>query len=182
MWRKSAEAKPSPLASQTPAPVPIRPQPPVAFPSPAVSTPAPVAAPVSANGSTISSGLKIHGDFSGGSDLYIDGEAQGKIRLTQSKVTVGPNGRVQADIEAREIIVQGSVQGNLKASERIRLASSSRVRGTLLAPRVAIDDGARLRGKVDMTRETESRRASATADSATESETLRPVSARASEE
>ena len=84
--------------------------------------------------------------------MYIDGEAQGKITLADSRVTVGPNGRVQADIDAREIIIEGTVQGNLKARESIRLASSSKVQGSMLTPRIGIDDGARLRGKVEMTR------------------------------
>jgi cytoskeletal protein CcmA (bactofilin family) len=102
--------------------------------------------------SSIGTGLKIRGELSGSSDLYIDGEAQGKITLIDSRVTVGPNGRVQADIEAREIIIEGSVQGNLKASENVRLASSSKVQGSVLTPRIGIDDGAKLRGKVEMTR------------------------------
>jgi cytoskeletal protein CcmA (bactofilin family) len=69
-----------------------------------------------------------------------------------ARVTVGPNGRVQADIEAREIIIEGSVQGNLKAGERLHLGASSKVQGSVLTPRFAIEDGARLRGKVEMIR------------------------------
>ena len=102
-------------------------------------------------------GLKFHGEISGSSDLYIDGEAQGKIRILQARVTIGPNGRVQADIEAREIIVQGALRGNLNASERIHLGQPSRVQGTLQTPRLGIEDGANLSGKVDMTRASDSR-------------------------
>jgi cytoskeletal protein CcmA (bactofilin family) len=102
--------------------------------------------------SSIGSGLKIRGELSGSSDLYIEGEAHGKIVLTNSRVTVGARGRVQADIEAREIVIEGSVQGNLKAHEHVRLASSSNVQGSVLTPRIGIDDGAKLRGKVEMTR------------------------------
>jgi cytoskeletal protein CcmA (bactofilin family) len=101
---------------------------------------------------TIAAGLKISGEISGATDLYIDGEAQGKVRLPSARVTVGPNGRVQADIEAREIIVEGTVQGNLKAGERLHLGAASRVQGSILTPRIAIEDGARLRGKVEMVR------------------------------
>jgi cytoskeletal protein CcmA (bactofilin family) len=105
--------------------------------------------------------LRIHGELSGTGDLYIDGEAQGSIRLGQSKVTVGPRGRVEADIEAREIVIEGAVQGNLRASESVRLGPASHVQGGLMTPRLAIEDGARLRGKVETTRVGESRRGAA---------------------
>lgn len=102
--------------------------------------------------SRIRSGLKIRGEISGNTDLYIDGDVQGKLRFGQAMVTVGPSGHVQADIEAREIVVEGNVQGTLRAEERVRLGAQSRVKGNLLTPRIAIEDGARLSGKVDMTR------------------------------
>ena len=98
---------------------------------------------------------------------------QGRIRLADSRVTVGPNGRVQADIEAREIVIDGSVQGNLKAGERTHLGSTSRVVGSVLTPRIGIDDGARLRGKVEMTPVNPPRQSSIVA-SAPDSETLQP--------
>lgn len=96
-------------------------------------------------------------------------------------MTVGPHGRVQADIEAREIIIEGAVQGNLKASERVRLGAASRVQGTVLAPRVGIDDGAQFRGKVEMTRASASSVSSA-AEPAVDADALRPVSAHAESE
>jgi cytoskeletal protein CcmA (bactofilin family) len=183
MWRKPAEAKPSSQALKEPEPAPFHP--PAALPAaaPAGTFSAPTAAPLPAGTgiSKIGSGLKFKGEFFGDSDLYIDGEAQGKIRLAKSKVTVGPNGRVQADVEAREIIVEGSLNGNLKASERVRLGSSSRVQGTLLSPRVAIDDGARLRGKVEMTRPPGTP-GTGDAEHEADSESLPTVSARAREE
>ena len=93
--------------------------------------------------------------------VYVDGEAQGSIRLTNAKVTVGPHGRVQADIEARDIVVEGTVQGNLKASESIRLGAGSRVQGSMMTPRIAIEDGARLHSKVEMTKPGDARRVAA---------------------
>ncbi len=161
MWNKSAEAKPSPQASGTAVPVIPAPEAsaqqlqPVSVTAAASHAPAAYSAPkaATANGTTtIAAGLKINGEISGSSDLYIDGETQGKIRMMGSRVTVGPNGRVQADIEAREIIIEGSVQGNLKAGERLHLGASSKVQGSVLTPRFAIEDGARLRGKVEMVR------------------------------
>jgi cytoskeletal protein CcmA (bactofilin family) len=162
MWSKPTEGKES---SQTPPATgldPINPKvsSPVIPVAPHVSTSAsaPHAPAVS---STISTGLRIHGELTGSGDLYIDGEAQGSIRLGQSKVTVGPRGRVQADIEAREIVIEGTVQGNLKAGESVRLGAASNVQGSLMTPRLAIEDGARLRGKVETTRATEMKRGAA---------------------
>ncbi len=94
--------------------------------------------------------MKIHGEISGNSDLYIDCELQGKIRLGGARVVIGPNGKVQADIEAGGVTIEGSVEGNIKASESVRLGAGSRVQGSMLTPRIGIDDGARLRGKVEM--------------------------------
>jgi cytoskeletal protein CcmA (bactofilin family) len=184
MWRKSTEAQPSsPVSGTTTS---IKPQDvPQASASRVPSQPVPVssspaseaaAAAVGRGTSRIASGLKIQGEFSGSSDLYIDGEVQGRIRLQNARVTVGPNGRVQADIEAREIFVDGSVQGSLKASERAHFGASSRVVGSVLTPRIAIDDGARLRGKVE-TSPASPVRESVAAKSETESETLQPVAA-----
>jgi cytoskeletal protein CcmA (bactofilin family) len=202
MWRKPNEAKPasqpvnSPAAAavQTKAAVPVAPpiesqpsavHPPVshaaapqAAPAPPPMIPAPAAKPAvvreSSNASRIGSGLKIRGELSGNADLFVDGELQGKITLADSRVTVGNSGRVQADIEARDIVIEGSVQGNLKAHESVHLGSTSRVQGSVLTPRIGIDDGARLRGKVEMVRVSETDGPSAS-DS---TEVLRPVHAR----
>jgi cytoskeletal protein CcmA (bactofilin family) len=165
MWNKTNEPK-------LPSPSPER-----AVPIVPASTPEPVAsAPTGRVTSKISSGLKIHGDVFGDADLYIDGEVQGKICLTNSRVTVGPNGRVQADVEARELIIDGSLQGNLKAGMSTRLGQSCRVLGSILTPRLAIDGGAQLRGKVETIPAKTFREPSA-ADETTDSEGLRPVSA-----
>lgn len=179
MWRKPADAKPASqslesdaaipgkaqttipatssatssadVASAAPAvPVPVV-APPVQAAAPSVGTS--VANPPAMRGtSRISSGIRIKGEISGNDDLYIDGQAEGQFHFPQSKVTVGPNGKVKANIEAREIVVEGIVTGDLKASANVQLGGSSRVQGSLITPRIAIDDGARLRGKVEMTR------------------------------
>jgi cytoskeletal protein CcmA (bactofilin family) len=105
--------------------------------------------------SRVCSGIKIRGEISGNTDLYIDGEVQGKLCFGHASVTVGPSGKVQADIEAREIVVLGTVQGTLRAAENVRLGGQCHMKGNLLTPRIAIEDGARLSGKVDMTRVSE---------------------------
>lgn len=102
--------------------------------------------------SRVCGGIKIHGEISGNTDLFIDGEVQGKLSFVHASVTVGPQGRVQGDIDAREILVEGVVQGTLRAAERVRLGGASRVKGNLTSPRIAIEDGARLSGKVETAR------------------------------
>ena len=162
MWRKPDEKPASqPFKSPVPAPLdatPMAPEPVVAPPPPpeprvfkSLAVEPVAATPVSATASKINSGLKITGEVFGDSDLVIDGEVHGKVRLSSGRVTVGSAGRVQAEIEAREIVVEGMVQGNLKATDSVRLGPGGRVTGSVLTPRIAIDDGARLRGKVETT-------------------------------
>jgi cytoskeletal protein CcmA (bactofilin family) len=174
MWRKPAEAKASSPSLESTALVPAKarseatatapPTPPIeiAPPAPADSAlftppaqpaaPAVASSPVARGISRITSGIRINGEISGDDDLYIDGQAEGHFRFPQSKVTVGPNGKVQANIEAREIVIEGTVKGDLLASEGVQLGGASHVQGSLTTPRIAINDGARLRGKVEMTR------------------------------
>ena len=159
MWPKVTEGKESPQTSPTPVQVPanIATGSQAAAAAPALATPASTAVQVPTS-SAISAGLRFRGEFTGHADLCIDGEVQGSIRLANSKVTVGPHGSVQADIDARDIVIEGKIQGNLKAAESIRLGPKSHVQGSLLTPRIAIDDGAQLHGKVEMTRPGETRR------------------------
>jgi cytoskeletal protein CcmA (bactofilin family) len=102
--------------------------------------------------STIGAGLKIHGEISGNSNLVVEGEVQGKVHMVNGRVTVAAAGRVNADIAASEICIDGHVQGNLMASENVRLGATSHVTGSILTRRIAIEDGAGLRGKVEMIR------------------------------
>jgi len=160
MWRRSAQAKTSPQVSNAA---------PLASATLSVSTElsagsAPTTAPVAPivetsvgesssgaarpNRSEIAWHLKIDGEIFGDSDLYIDGEVRGKIRIADGRVTIGPRGSVHADIEAREIVIDGHVQGSLNAVENVRLGASGHVEGKVLAPRVRIDEGAFFRGSV----------------------------------
>jgi cytoskeletal protein CcmA (bactofilin family) len=168
MWRRTEELKPSSPGANAAEPAATTPNlispatpPPVistssvpAAPVTVVSTPATasdVASAITAV-STIGPGLKIRGDISGNCHLVIEGEAHGKIHLANGRVTVGANGRVNADIEAPEISIEGNVQGNLHARDNVRLGPASHVQGSVLTPRIRIEDGARFRGKVEMTR------------------------------
>jgi cytoskeletal protein CcmA (bactofilin family) len=149
--REQTSPAPQAAAMASPAPAPAI--------KPTNSTPSKIvaAAPgperAASNGtSTISAGLKIKGEITGTSDLTIEGETEGKVWLVNGRVTVAASGRAKADIEAREIVINGTVQGSLKASESVRLGPASWVEGSVLTPRIGIDDGARLRGKVEMVR------------------------------
>jgi cytoskeletal protein CcmA (bactofilin family) len=138
MWRKPEENKPQSALDALPSTVPS-PQRPAA------------AAPVSSNApACVTQGIKIKGEVSGREDLVLDGEFEGKIHIADGIFTVGPNGRVNAEIEAREIIVRGEVIGTLKARERVQVWSTGRVTGDMETRGIVIEDGAVLRGKVEV--------------------------------
>jgi len=104
-----------------------------------------------AEGSTIiGKSVTIRGELSGKEDLYMDGDIEGTITLVDASLTVGPNARVVADIHARDVIVLGSVKGNLQASGRVELRQSASVQGDILAARLSIEDNALLKGRVEL--------------------------------
>lgn len=106
--------------------------------------------PVSSSAAAcISQGIRIKGEVSGKEDLFIDGSIEGKLDMSGASVTVGPNGKVKADIQAREIIVRGSVQGKLSGRDRVQLWNTGSVTGEVQTERLAIEDGAVFRGKVE---------------------------------
>ena len=97
----------------------------------------------------------IKGELSGSEDLYVDGQVEGSIELHSNSLTVGPNGQVHADVHAKGVIVQGKLEGNIQATERAELTKSAIAVGDIATPRVAIEDGAYFKGRVDMQRENE---------------------------
>ena len=184
MWRKTDEAKPSLQSAEAAVPaqgVPTTAPPGIPKSAPTSSYSPPASAPSSSNASAIVPGLKIHGEISGSADLFIDGEVQGSIRIDGAKVTVGPNGKVQADIDARAIQVEGNVRGNLRASEGIYLGAHGTTFGSLISPRLGIEDGARVSGKVDMKKPGESRNETGSAKKS-EGATMRRVPVGTAEE
>ena len=98
---------------------------------------------------TIGRTLVIKGEVSGAESLYIDGRIEGKITLPDNRVTIGRNGSVQANISAREVVVRGRVEGKIAGKERVQLWSTGYVSGEISTQRLAIEDGAVLRGKVE---------------------------------
>lgn len=137
---------------------PDEPRPAAAGPAshPAPPAPAPErkpqqAAAAAAAGTThIAPGAKITGQVNGNSDLVIDGELEGQVRL-ESHVTVGPGGKVQGDIVAKSVRIGGRVVGNVQGHEKVEILPSGRLEGDVAAPRVVLAEGAFFKGKVEMT-------------------------------
>jgi len=112
------------------------------------STSVPVPSSASA---CISQGIRIKGEVTGSEDLFVDGHVEGKLNLSSdASVTVGPNGEVKADIFAREVIVRGRVDGKIVGRDKIQLWSTGSVAGDLQTERLVIEDGAVLRGRVEI--------------------------------
>lgn len=95
----------------------------------------------------------IRGELSGSEDLYVDGQVDGSIQLQGNNLTIGPNGQVRADLNARNIIVLGKLEGNIRASERAELRKSAIVVGDIQTQRIAIEEGAYFKGRVDIQKE-----------------------------
>jgi len=118
-----------------------------------VSPPASRTSPAAAQGSTsIGRSVTIKGEIRSGEDLLIDGQMEGRLDLGQNRLVVGPNGQVRASIVAREVDVQGVVNGNVEASERIILRKDAKLVGDLKMTSVVIEDGAYFKGSIDITR------------------------------
>jgi len=98
---------------------------------------------------SIGQGIRIKGEITGSEDLTVDGPVEGKLQLTNGSLTVGPNGTVKADITAREVIVRGRVEGKILGRDRVQVSSTGYVTGEVQTQRLAIEDGAVLRGKVE---------------------------------
>ena len=157
MW---GTKKPEPLAKPTvPAPpVPMRPSP---VPAPLEGTAMnpneamrPAASPERAI-ARLGPSLHFKGEISGNEDLHVDGSVEGLISLEDRKLAVGPSAKLTADVVAREIVVYGSVKGNLRARDRIEIKKDGSVVGDLTTARIMIEDGAYFKGSIEIDRGTE---------------------------
>src|SRR5579859_3900764 len=115
----------------------------------AASAPRPVSAST-ADQATIGKSLVIKGEVSGSESLYIDGRVEGSINLAGNRVTIGRNGVVSANINAREIVVMGKVKGNLQAQDRVDIRNEGSLTGDVVAQRISIEDGAFFKGGIDI--------------------------------
>lgn len=99
----------------------------------------------------IGKSVVISGEVRGSEDLIVDGRVEGTVNLGESRLTIGPNANVAADLTAKDVLILGRVQGNVMASGRVELRGGCSVEGDIRALRLAIEDNAVFRGKVDLT-------------------------------
>jgi cytoskeletal protein CcmA (bactofilin family) len=92
----------------------------------------------------------IRGELSGSEDIYVDGQVEGTIQLSGNSLTIGPNGRIRANITAKNVTVNGSVDGNIDAGERTDMRKSAVVKGDVRTRRIAIEEGAYFTGKLEI--------------------------------
>ena len=154
MWRRQDEPRASTSSpDMMPSPPSTSPsarlETPVPTPATAV-TPASPATPAPSGYLTISH--TIRGEITGREDLYVDGEIEGKVHLEDAKIVVGPNGRVTADVEAREILVLGKVKGNLHGRDSVTIGRTGHVIGDVVTRYISVEDGAQVQGSLDVSR------------------------------
>ena len=144
MWKKE-DAKPQGISSSAVSTTNVAPA------SAPANTPASFAPlPVSPRAAAcISQGIKIKGEVTGSEDLFVDGLVDGKLNLANGSLTIGPNGSVKADVNAREVIVRGKIEGKVTGRDKVQLWSTGQVIGEVQTERLAIEEGAMLRGKIE---------------------------------
>ncbi|MDR3677269.1 MAG: polymer-forming cytoskeletal protein [Acidobacteriota bacterium] len=109
--------------------------------------------PVDAGRTQLGRSLVVKGDVSGNEDLTISGQLEGTVNIQGHCLTIGPEGKVKAEIQAARVVIHGSVHGNISVKERVEIYKSGHVVGDLLAPGISIEDGAYFKGKIEILRE-----------------------------
>src|SRR5437016_1476509 len=153
----SATGTSAPVSSGTPA-LPIK----ESRPSEPAKAVEPFRSDVAAH---IGKSVVIKGELSGNEDLYLDGEVEGTIDMGQHSLIIGPNARIRAHISARDLVLHGRVEGNVRGAERVELKKSTVVVGDISTQRIVIEDGAYFKGSIDLQKEhkPEQRKAAAAA-------------------
>src|ERR1022692_3078542 len=158
MWNKRREDEtPKPYspptcggapASVTPNPVEVKKE---ATPV-SSSTPMGRIEPESSRGgsATIGKAVKIVGQIYSKEDLFVDGDLEGTVEALEHKLTIGPNGTVHASVKAREVVAQGTVQGNVEATDKIEIRKDAKLVGDIKTARIIIEDGAYFKGSIDI--------------------------------
>jgi len=117
------------------------------------SAPAPALHSDSRGPAVIGKSVMIKGQIFSREDLTIDGEIDGSVELHEHRLTVGPNGKLQAGVKAREVVVLGSIHGNVEASDKIDIRKDARLVGDIKTARIVIEDGAYFKGSIDIVRQ-----------------------------
>jgi cytoskeletal protein CcmA (bactofilin family) len=156
MWNKRKEEEYPPKSTATPA----------AATNPTKENPAMASAPAVSHHASdtrgpavIGKSVMIKGQIFSREDLTIDGEIDGSVELQEHRLTVGPNGKLQAGVKAREVVVLGTIHGNVEASDKIDIRKDARLVGDIKTARIVIEDGAYFKGSIDIVRPEVSRTA-----------------------
>lgn len=151
MWNKRKEdefaPKPAPMPPPSPAESVKEAKP--------MSTPLPGRLPVAEphnEAATIGKSVVVKGQIISREDLFVDGELEGTVEAQEHRLTIGPNGKLKANVKAREVVVLGSVHGNIDAIDRIDIRRDAQLVGDIRTARIMIEDGAYFKGSVDITR------------------------------
>jgi len=149
MWKRDDAVKPTPAAGSGPAQVGN-----VQFNTAPAGEPVRTEPQRGNERATVNIGksVVIKGELSGSEDLTIEGQVEGKIELRQNVLTIGPNGKIKAQVFAKSVVILGEVTGNVTATEKVDIRDNGSVDGDIAAPRVAIAEGAHFRGSIDMQR------------------------------
>ena len=150
MWGKK-DSTPAPRVTPTAPEIPAFEVTPVASPSLARPN-EPDRSGARAGQAHIGKSVIVKGEITGSEDLYVDGEVRGGIELREHALTVGPNGKVEANVIAREIVVQGTLNGNVHASDKIEIRKAGSLLGDLTTARIIIEDGAYFKGSIDISK------------------------------
>ena len=117
-----------------------------------MGTPGEARHPAAASAALIGKSVVVKGELEGSEDLTIEGQVEGKIELRDHTLTIGPGGRIKAQVFAKAVVVCGELVGNINASDSVDIRESGSVDGDIVSPRVSIADGAHFRGSIDMQR------------------------------
>jgi cytoskeletal protein CcmA (bactofilin family) len=148
MWNKREE---SPKPYNPPAPVAPNPVEPRKESAPVSSMPTGrMESDKSGNSATIGKAVKIVGQIFSKEDLFVDGDLEGTVEAMEHKLTIGPNGTVHAGVKAREVVVLGTIQGNVEATDKIEIRKDAKLVGDIRTARIIIEDGAYFKGSIDI--------------------------------
>ena len=146
MWTRRKEEEPAPRPSSgPPTSVDLTRE-----GIPMFTAPTRVSEPSGGNAASVGKSMVVKGQIYSREDLYVDGEVEGTIEVQEHCLTVGPNGRVQASVKARNVIVHGTIHGNMDVGEKIDVRKDAKVVGDLKMARISIQDGAYFKGSVDV--------------------------------
>src|SRR6516165_6640696 len=157
MWNKKRDEEPQRPSYNPPTPPPASPAP-VNNPIDVRKETAPMSSMPPArfepetrgSAATIGKAVKVVGQIFSREDLYVDGDVEGTIEALEHKLTVGPNGTVQATVKAREVVALGSIKGNVEATDKIEIRKDAKLTGDIRTARIIIEDGAYFKGSIDI--------------------------------